>query len=69
MKKLVKSWTLWVNIASALLAGAEIQFELMKPYIGDKWYSAAYFTLVMINIALRFRTEVKHQKSLINPGA
>lgn len=69
MKNLFKSWTLWFNAFSGLVAIAELNFQLLKPYVGDKWYGAAYFTLILVNAALRLRTEVKHQKSLINPGA
>lgn len=64
LAKLKKSWTVWLNLGSALLAGAELQFHLLQPYLGDKWYGLAYFSLIMLNLALRFKTEMKHQKVL-----
>lgn len=58
--RLRKSWTLYLNLISALLAGAEMQFHLLKDVIGEESYPVAYFGLIMLNIALRFRTEMKH---------
>lgn len=60
LAKLKKSWTLYFNLLSALLAGAEMQFQLLKDVIGEETYPVAYFALIMVNIALRFRTELKH---------
>lgn len=60
LTKLRKSWTLYFNLLSALLAGAEMQFHLLKGMIGEEAYPIAYFVLIMTNIALRFKTELKH---------
>lgn len=60
--RLKRSWTLYFNVLSAMLIGAETQFHLLKGQLGDDYYSVAYFTLILVNIALRFRTESKHIK-------
>ena len=62
LAKLKRSWTLYFNLVSALLAGAEMQFHLLKDVIGEEAYPIAYFSLIMINIALRFKTELNHLK-------
>lgn len=58
--RMKRSWTVYVNLLSALLAGAEMQFHLLETTLGDKIYPIAYFALIMVNIALRFKTELKH---------
>lgn len=63
-QRLKTSWTLYFNVLSALLIGAETQFHLLKGQIGDEYYNVAYFTLILVNIALRFRTEIKHVKQV-----
>lgn len=60
LARLKRSWTLYFNLLSAVLAGAEMQFHLLKGLIGDEAYPIAYFALIMTNIVLRFKTELKH---------
>lgn len=65
LAQLKKSWTIWFNALSGLLAVAELHFQLLQPYIGDKFYGAAFFALLMVNAGLRIRTELKHNKALV----
>lgn len=64
LANLKASWTLYFNLFSALLAGAEMQMHVLEPLLGPKIYPIAYFGLVMVNIVLRFKTEIKHAKML-----
>lgn len=68
LARLKSSWTFWFNMGSALLAAAELQFQLLQPYLGEKWYGLSYFVLAMVNVALRVKTELSHQKALASQG-
>lgn len=61
---LKKSWTIYFNGISALLATAEMQFHLLKDVLPADKYGVALFALTMVNVALRVKTEIKHKKEL-----
>lgn len=69
-RRLKRSMTVWFNAAVAvvasLLAVAETQFALLKPYLGEKTWGLALFIVVMVNAALRLRTEIKHLREMLD---
>lgn len=64
LRKLKKSWTLYFNVLVGLLAALELQFYLLQNLMGEKAYVAVYFTVVAVNIILRFKTEAAHNKRM-----
>jgi hypothetical protein len=56
-----KSFTVWVNgvaaVVLALLPFLQQQLPALQPYLGADIYRNAMLALVVINIALRFKTD------------
>lgn len=69
-RRLKRSLTVWFNafvaVAATLLAVAETQFGLLKPYLGEKTWGLALFIVIMVNTALRMRTEIKHLREMLD---
>lgn len=55
MKKWYHSRTLRLQAFTAVLAMAELQFNLLETYLGEH-YNAVYFLIVLANVYLRFDT-------------
>ena len=53
MKKWYKSKTIIFNSLSMLLIGAETNFMLLQPILGDSAYGVVLFIITMANIGLR----------------
>lgn len=55
-----KSWllsrTLWVNVGMAALAAAEVNFQMLRPLLGESTYGVMLFSLTIANVILRFVT-------------
>ena len=53
MKKWYKSKTILFNLISMMLIGAEANFALLQPMLGDSAYGVTLFVITMVNIGLR----------------
>ena len=51
------SKTVWFNTAVAALASIELNFRLLEPVLGTRWYGPAFVALCAVNVALRFVRE------------
>ena len=56
VKPWYKSKTILFNILGIMLIGAEQNFALLQPYLGDSVYGFMLFTITMANIGLRIIT-------------
>lgn len=51
------SKTLWFNAAVAGLATLELNFGLLEPMLGTRWYGVAFVAICVINVVLRYVRE------------
>lgn len=56
MKKWYQSKTIRFNLLTMLLMGAEANFALLQPILGESIYGVVFFIVTMANIGLRVIT-------------